>query len=113
MILVIDFGGQTAHLIARRLRDLHIAAKFVVPEEALFAIEQEKPEGIILSGGPMSVYEKNAPTVDKKIFSLGIPVLGICYGFHLIAHLLEGKVISGRKEYGPAAIKINDKGLKI
>jgi GMP synthase (glutamine-hydrolysing) len=106
MILVIDFGGQTAHLISRRLRDLGIEAKFVLPEDALKFLTKSKTSGIILSGGPMSVYEENAPTIDKKIFTLGIPILGICYGFHLIAHLLGGKVISGRKEYGPAKLEL-------
>jgi GMP synthase (glutamine-hydrolysing) len=106
MIYVIDFGGQTAHLISRRLRDLHVSTQFVLPEEAIALIEKKKPQGIILSGGPMSVYEEGAPTIDKKIFNLGIPILGICYGFHLIAYLLGGKVIAGRKEYGPAQFTI-------
>jgi len=115
MILVIDFGGQTAHLISRRLRDLGVEAKFMLPEEITSnpsLIKRGRGDsnisGIILSGGPMSVYEKDAPTIDKKIFTLGIPVLGICYGFHLIAHLLGGKVISGRKEYGPAELRITN-----
>ena len=103
MILVIDFGGQTAHLIVRRLRFLGSPAKMVIPEDALGAIQVEKPQGIVLSGGPISVYEQGAPTVDPKIFTMGIPILGICYGFQLAAHLLGGKVVAGRKEYGPAS----------
>ena len=91
MILVIDFGGQTAHLIVRRLRFLGSPAKMVIPEDALGAIQAEKPQGIVLSGGPISVYEQDAPTVDKKIFASGIPILGICYGFQLAAHLLIGR----------------------
>src|SRR5258706_4452882 len=102
MIFIVDFGSQTTHLIARRLRDLGSPTKIIAPEEALQEIEKQRPQGIILSGGPSSVYEKNAPTVSKKIYDLDIPILGICYGFHITAHLLGGKVISGRKEYGPA-----------
>jgi GMP synthase (glutamine-hydrolysing) len=68
MILVVDFGGQTAHLIVRRLRALGSPAKMIIPEDALEAMKEEKPKGIVLSGGPISVYEQGAPTVDKKIF---------------------------------------------
>ena len=113
MILVVDFGGQTAHLIVRRLRALGSPAKMIIPEDALEAMKEEKPEGIVLSGGPLSVYEPGAPTVDRKIFELGIPILGICYGFQLAAHLLGGKVIAGRKEYGPASFSVLDDTSKI
>jgi GMP synthase (glutamine-hydrolysing) len=113
MILVIDFGGQTAHLIVRRLRFLGSPAKMVLPEDALEAIQAEKPQGIVLSGGPISVYEQGAPTVDTKIFESGIPILGICYGFQLAAQLLGGKVIAGRKEYGPASFTVMDETSKL
>jgi GMP synthase (glutamine-hydrolysing) len=113
MILVIDFGGQTAHLIVRRLRVLGSSAKMVIPEDALRAIQAEKPQGIVLSGGPISVYEQGAPTVDPKIFTMGIPLLGICYGFQLAAHLLGGKVVAGRKEYGPASFSVQDNNSKL
>jgi GMP synthase (glutamine-hydrolysing) len=113
MILVVDFGGQTAHLIVRRLRVLGSPAKLIIPEDALETITEEKPDGIVLSGGPISVYEQGAPTVDKKIFASGIPILGICYGFQLAAHLLGGKVISGRKEYGPASFAVLDDTSKL
>ena len=113
MILVIDFGGQTAHLIVRRLRFLGSPATMVVPEDALAAIQAEKPQGIVLSGGPISVYEPGAPGVDSHIFTLGIPVLGICYGFQLAAQLLGGKVIAGRKEYGPASFTVLDDASKL
>ena len=106
MILIVDFGGQTAHLIKRRLRDLGAESELIHPEDALSKINEQKPRGIILSGGPASVYEKNAPTVPKKIFSNTVPILGICYGFQLTAKLLGGKVISGRKEYGPATLEL-------
>lgn len=108
MILVIDFGGQTAHLIARRLRDGGSPAAIAIPEEALVEIKKLNPQGIIFSGGPMGVYEDGAPTIDTKIFTLGVPILGICYGFQLAAHMLGGKVIPGHKEYGPASFTILD-----
>lgn len=113
MIVIVDFGGQTAHLISRRIRELGVLVKMVYPEKALNEIQNVRPQGIILSGGPASVYEKNAPTIDKKIFSLGIPILGICYGLQTLAHVLDGKVVSGNKEYGPATIQITNNKLPI
>ncbi|MBI4008636.1 glutamine-hydrolyzing GMP synthase [Candidatus Roizmanbacteria bacterium] len=107
MILVVDFGSQTCHLISRRLRDLGIENIIVDPENILSEIELHKPKGLIFSGGPASVYEKNAPTITKNVFDLGIPILGICYGWQLTSHLLGGDVKSGKKEYGPANLKIN------
>ncbi len=107
MIILIDFGSQTAHLIARRIRELGVEVYVATPEVASEKIEELKPKGIIFSGGPASVYEKDAPTVDKKIFEMGIPILGICYGQQLIAYLLGGEVKPGKKkEYGPAEISI-------
>ncbi len=111
MIAIIDFGSQTTHLIGRRLRDHGVDIKIIDPESTLVEIKKTIPQGIILSGGPASVYEKGAPTIDKKIFSLGIPILGICYGWQLTAHLLGGKVVSGHKEYGPAELRINNEGM--
>jgi len=113
MIIIVDFGSQTTHLIARRLRELGVGIKIVHPENALKEINQTKVNGIILSGGPASVYEKNAPAVNKKVFLLNIPILGICYGLQLITHLLKGKVVSGKKEYGPTKIKIQNPKSKI
>jgi len=104
MILVVDFGSQTAHLIGRRLRQLGITAEYADPSEALSVTQSLKPRGIILSGGPSSVYESGAPTVAVELFQLGIPVLGICYGWQLMAQLLGGKVESASKEYGPEDI---------
>jgi GMP synthase (glutamine-hydrolysing) len=109
MILIIDFGSQTTHLIGRRLRDLGVKSEIIVPDDALKLIKKLSPSGIILSGGPSSVYEKNAPTVSKEIFKLKLPVLGICYGQQLMSHLLSGKVSPGKiKEYGPSFIKISE-----
>lgn len=100
MILVVDFGGQTAHLIGRRLRQIGVVVEYANPEDTLATIKKMNPKGIIFSGGPSSVYEKGAPTVEKAILKLGIPVLGICYGWQLIAHLLDGEVKNTAKEYG-------------
>lgn len=116
MILIIDFGSQTAHLIGRRLREFGIAIEHLYPDgtnrllgEKRIVLKGEVPKGIILTGGPASVYEKEAPLISPKIFDLGIPVLGICYGLQLIAYLLGGKVIpSPKKEFGPATLKIKD-----
>ena len=106
MIYIIDFGSQTTHLIKRRLNDLGVAAELIHPEDSLSEIKKKKPAGLILSGGPASVYEKDAPTIDRKIFEQGIPILGICYGMQLTSHLLGGEVVSGKKEYGPAKIEL-------
>lgn len=112
MILIIDFGSQTAHLIGRRLRQLGVEVTYVNPEEALPFIKEKQPKGIIFSGGPASVYEEGAPTVTKKVFELGIPILGICYGWQLMAHLLGGEVKNITKEYGPQTLTItNPKGI--
>lgn len=110
MILVVDFGGQTAHLIGRRLRQLGIEVFYADPREATVAAAAKNPKGIILSGGPSSVYEKNAPRISPKIFRLRIPVLGICYGWQLMAHLLGGTVKSATKEYGPQTIRLVSRG---
>jgi GMP synthase (glutamine-hydrolysing) len=108
MILIVDFGSQVTHLISRRINDLGVKTKIVLPENATTEIKKEKPKGIILSGGPDSVYQKNAPTVDKNIFNASIPILGICYGLQLMMKLLGGEVVSGKKEYGPATLKISN-----
>lgn len=104
-IAVLDFGGQYAHLIANRVRRLGVYCEILEPDTPLEKLAEYK--GFIFSGGPRSVYEKNAPTTDPKIFILDVPVLGICYGHQLVAHLLNGKVKPGKiKEYGLANLKI-------
>lgn len=108
MILIVDFGSQTAHLIGRRIRDFGVSVEIISPENALTRIRTLNPKGLIFSGGPSSVFEKGAPTIDKKVYGLGIPILGICYGWQLTAHLLGGEVKSGKKEYGPTTLKITD-----
>lgn len=109
MILLVDFGSQTAHLIARRLRDLGAQVETVTPSE-IKRFTLSKAKGIVFSGGPASVYEKGAPAIDKKIFSLGTPILAICYGMQLTTHILKGDVKPGKvKEFGPATLIINEK----
>lgn len=107
-IFVVDFGSQTAHLITRRLKDLGVPTSLVDPDNILTKAKKEKPSGIIFSGGPASVYEKNAPAVSEEIFNLNIPILGICYGWQLMARLLGGEVRAGNKEYGPTSLHISD-----
>ncbi|MBI4098065.1 MAG: glutamine-hydrolyzing GMP synthase [Candidatus Levybacteria bacterium] len=109
MILVVDFGSQTAHLITRRLKDLGVDSSLIDPDDALKVCSKVKPSGLIFSGGPASVYELGAPTIDKKIFTLGIPILGICYGQQLTAHLLKGgKTVKDKvREDGPATLIID------
>ncbi len=111
MIIIVDFGSQTTHLIGRRLSDMGIRIKIVSPEDAVREVTEAKPRGIILSGGPSSVYEKGAPTLPKSFFDHQIPMLGICYGWQLMAHLLGGSVKPSRKEYGPAHLTIGRTGL--
>ncbi len=113
MIIIVDFGSQTTHLISRRLKEFGVQTLIITPDKALQEIKIKKPNGIILSGGPASVYEKSAPTVNAKIFNLKIPILGICYGLQLTAHLLGGKVIFGKKEYGPTQLKIENLKFRI
>ena len=107
MILIVDFGSQTAHLIGQRLQDLGISSKMVAPEKIL-AHFSKQVKGIIFSGGPASVSEPDAPTVDSKVFTLGVPILGICYGWQLMAQLLGGSVSPTHKEYGPTKVFIDD-----
>ena len=104
MILIVDFGSQTTHLIGRRLTDMGVTTYITTPEDAPQDLIKYQPKGIILSGGPSSVYEKGAPSLPKSFFSCGVPMLGICYGWQLMAHLLGGSVKPSRKEYGPAQL---------
>jgi GMP synthase (glutamine-hydrolysing) len=107
MILIIDFGSQYNQLIARRVREHNVYCQIEPPDIDSARIKALQPEGIILSGGPASIYEKGSPRADKKIFALGIPVLGICYGMQFMVDALGGKVIGAEKrEYGFAELKI-------
>lgn len=108
MIAVIDFGSQYTHLITRRIINLGVRAEIFDPDTPLKQLQTKKLEGIILSGGPSSVYDKNSPKIDKKtLLSLKIPILGICYGHHLLAYLFGGQVTPGQtREYGEETLSI-------
>lgn len=108
-ILVVDFGSQYTQLIARRIREFKVYSEIIPCNAHLSEIIKRKPAGIIFSGGPASVYQENAPTIDKEIFNFGIPILGICYGMQIITHLLGGKIAKAEKrEYGKAILYIDD-----
>ncbi|MGD1046261.1 MAG: glutamine-hydrolyzing GMP synthase [Bacteroidota bacterium] len=108
-LLVLDFGSQYTQLIARRVRELGVYSEIHPFSYSIEHIQQLQPVGIILSGGPMSVYEKDAPKPDPGIFELGIPILGICYGLQLFADRFSGKVNSAaRREYGKAVLQIDN-----
>ena len=108
-ILIIDFGSQVTQLIARRIRELNVYSEVKNSGITLEEIKKINPKAIILSGGPESVYEKDAPTIDKGVFDLGIPILGICYGQQLICHLLGGRVESAAtRGFGKSVLQIID-----
>jgi GMP synthase (glutamine-hydrolysing) len=109
-VLVIDFGGQYSQLIARRVRELRVFSELIPYDADIETIKAKKPKGLIFSGSPYSISSKEnkAPSVDKKFFSLGIPILGICYGMQLMAKLTGGEVGgSGSNEYGKTKIKLD------
>ncbi len=108
MILIVDFGSQTTHLISRRIKERGALSEIVYPHEVLRKIERKDIKGIILSGGPSSVYLKNAPAVNPSIFSLDVPILGICYGWQLMARVLGGVVKKTTREYGPELLQIKN-----
>jgi len=109
-ILVLDFGSQYTQLIARRVRESKVYSEIFPFNSSIDKIIKFSSKGIILSGSPSSVYDKNAPIPDIKIFELGIPILGICYGMQLIAHLFGGKVAKSTKmEYGRAELTVDDR----
>jgi len=102
-VLVLDFGSQTAQLIARRVRDQNVFCQIVRHDLSADRIRQLQPRGLILSGGPASVYAPGAPTIDPAIFELGIPVLGICYGMQITCHTLGGRILPAHsREFGRA-----------
>ena len=107
-ILVVDFGGQYNQLIARRVRESCVYSEIVSYKKAFEAVREKKPAGIILTGGPNSVYLPDSPTIGKELFEIGIPVLGICYGAQLMSHVLGGKVSrAAEREYGKTEVFVN------
>jgi GMP synthase (glutamine-hydrolysing) len=111
-VLVIDFGAQYAQLIARRVREASVYSEIVPHTITASEVTALNPAAIILSGGPASVYEKDSPKLDAKILELGIPILGICYGFQILAQSLGGRVDrTGLREYGATSLEIKDGGV--
>jgi GMP synthase (glutamine-hydrolysing) len=107
VVLVLDFGSQYTQLIGRRVRELGVYSEIVPFHVPVEQIRERGPRALILSGGPRSVYEEGAPRCDPALFEVGIPILGICYGVQLMAHLLGGRVVpSDRREYGAARLTV-------
>ncbi|MCL1885843.1 MAG: glutamine-hydrolyzing GMP synthase [Dehalococcoidia bacterium] len=108
-IIVIDFGSQYSHLIARRIRELHVYCELLPHDTPWEKIAELNPKGFVLSGSPASVYEDGAPLAASYVYEKHLPVLGICYGMQVIAHQLGGKVVAGqKKEYGHAVLHVGD-----
>ena len=106
-VIVLDFGGQYSHLITRRIRDLSVYAELLPYDKSAKEIESLNPLGIILTGGPSSVYDDNSPKPDPKIFDLNIPILGICYGLQIIVDNMGGSITrTDKREYGKATLSI-------
>ncbi|MDP9242945.1 MAG: gamma-glutamyl-gamma-aminobutyrate hydrolase family protein, partial [Actinomycetota bacterium] len=111
-VLVLDFGAQYAQLIARRVRECHVYSEIVPFDISLEALRSRRPAGLVLSGGPASVYEEGAPGIDPAVFDLGVPVLGICYGQQLMARALGGDVeATGAREYGGTDLVVKEPGI--
>src|SRR5437868_10588951 len=110
LVLIFDFGSQFGQLIARRVREQNVFCQIVRHDLSADRVKELKPKGIIVSGGPASVYEPGAPKCDPKLFDLNIPVLGICYGMQLACEALGGKVGGGHhtREYGRATLNVTD-----
>ena len=108
-ILIFDFGGQYTQLIARRVRECHVYSEVVPWNISVEEVRKQQPVGIILSGGPSTVRDENAPMIDPALYALGVPVLGICYGMQLTAHLLGGAVERAKeREYGRIVVKMKE-----
>ena len=107
-VLILNFGGQYTQLIARRVRELHVFSTVLPYDCSVQEIKQLQPDAIILSGGPASVLDEDAPKLSPEIFQLGIPILGICYGMQLMAHMLGGTVEKApQREYGPVQVSFD------
>ena len=113
-VLVVDFGAQYAQLIARRVREANVYSEIVPHTITADEVSAMDPVGIVLSGGPSSVYEPGSPTLDPGILNLGVPVLGICYGFQVMAQQLGGEVANtGLREYGSTAVTLSAAGSSL
>ncbi len=108
-VLILDFGSQYTQLIARRIRESHVYSQILPCTTPLATILASRPKGIVLSGGPASVYDRKAPLVPRRLLEVDIPILGICYGMQLVTHVLDGEVAkAGHREYGRAELVIDD-----
>jgi GMP synthase (glutamine-hydrolysing) len=111
-IVVLDYGGQYSQLIARRVRDCGVFSELLPHDVPLAELARREPRGIILSGGPASVYEPGAPRLDRGLLELGVPVLGICYGMQLLVHELGGRVEQAEiGEFGRSELRVSDTGV--
>ena len=109
-VAILDFGSQYTQLIARRVRESRVYCEIFAHDVTPAELRARNVIGVILSGGPASVYDEGAPSVDPGVISGEFPVLGICYGMQLMAHLLGGDVVAeGKREYGPATVEIRDR----
>jgi GMP synthase (glutamine-hydrolysing) len=113
-VVILDFGSQYTQLIARRIREQNVFSVVLPCTASLEEIQAHKPIALILSGGPSSVYDADAPAADPRILALGVPTLGVCYGLHFIVHHLGGKVRSApKREYGHAQVEIEDRSMPL
>ena len=113
-VIILDFGGQYTQLIARRVREIGVYSEILPFNTSIKELRAKNPNAIIFSGGPSSVYEEGAPHCDPGVIGLGVPILGICYGFQLISYFLGGEVVpSSRREYGYAEIERKQDGGKL
>ena len=111
LIAVLDFGSQYTQVIARRIREANVLSRIYPYHTKASVLQAEGVKGVILSGGPASVLTEGSPRPDEKVFELGVPMLGICYGEQLMAHMLGGKVgKSTQREFGHGTLTINKKG---
>ncbi|KPK62564.1 MAG: GMP synthase, partial [Planctomycetes bacterium SM23_32] len=108
-VVVLDFGSQYNQLIARRVRQLGVYCQILPHNAPVGELAARKPEAVILSGGPASVLDPDAPWLDERVLELGVPVLGICYGMQLLAAMLGGRVQKAEaREYGPALVSVDE-----
>src|SRR6202046_5208804 len=111
-VVVLDYGGQYSQLIARRIRDCGVFSELLPHHVPLEEVTKRKPRGIILSGGPASVYAPGAPALERGLLELGVPVLGICYGMQLLVHDLGGRVEQAEVgEFGRSELHVRDPGV--
>src|SRR5207248_193322 len=110
-VVVLDFGGQYSQLIARRVRECGVFSELLPHHAGAAEVARRRPKGVILSGGPASVYAKGAPALERELLDLGVPVLGICYGMQLLARELGGRVEGAEVgEFGRSELTVHDAG---